>query len=107
MNLLKISFVFTLLSTALLADVLVMKNGDRVTGSIVKKDGNAVTVKTTLFGTITVPWDQVDSVKTDAPLNVVLADGKEAQSNLTTANGKVEVAGQTVAPADVKVLRNA
>ena len=40
MNLLKISFVFTLLSTALLADVLVMKNGDRVTGSIVKKDGN-------------------------------------------------------------------
>jgi hypothetical protein len=87
--------------------VLVMKNGDRVTGSIVKKDGNTVTVKTALFGTITVPWDQVDSAKTDTPLNVVLADGKEAQSNLSTTNGKVEVAGQTVAPADVKVLRNA
>jgi hypothetical protein len=107
MNYGKISLLFLLFSAILPADVLVMKNGDRVTGSIVKKDGNTVTVKTALFGTITVPWDQVDSVKTDAPLNVVLADGKEAQSNLTTANGKVEVAGQTVAPADVKVLRNA
>src|SRR5580704_4941892 len=107
MNLLKVVPLFLLLATILPADVLVMKNGDRVTGSIVKKDGNAVTVKTALFGTITVPWDQVDSVKTDAALNVVLADGKEAQSNLSTANGKVEVAGQTVAPADVKVLRNA
>jgi hypothetical protein len=106
MNLLKLSLLFTLFSTILPADVLVMKNGDRVTGSIVKKDGNTVTLKSALFGTITVPWDQVDSVKTDMPLNVVLSDGKEAQSNLSTTNGKVEVAGETVPPADVKVLRN-
>jgi len=95
------------LSIALRADVLVMKNGDRVTGDIVKKDGNNLTVKTALFGTITLPWDQVDSVKTSTPLNVVLADGKTAQSNLETSNGKVDVGGQAVAPADVKVLRNA
>jgi hypothetical protein len=107
MNYGKISLLFLLFSAILPADVLVMKNGDRVTGSIVKKDGNAVTVKTALFGTVTVPWDQVDSVKTETPLNVVLADGKETQSNLTTANGKVEVAGQAVAPTDVKVLRDA
>src|SRR5450755_3636835 len=107
MNHVKLSLLLLMFSTILPADVLVMKNGDRVTGSIVKKDGNAVTLKSALFGTITIPWDQVDSVKTDTPLNVVLADGKEAQSNLTTTNGKVEVGGQTVAPGDVKVLRNA
>jgi hypothetical protein len=84
-----------------------MKNGDRVTGSIVKKDGNTLTLKSALFGTITVPWDQVDSVKTDMPLNVVLTSGKEEKSNLSTTTGKVEIAGEQVSPADVTVLRDA
>jgi putative salt-induced outer membrane protein len=107
MKFLKTSLFLVFFSMLLPADVLVMKNGDRVTGSIVKKDGNAVTLKSALFGSITVPWDQVDSVKTDTPLNVVLSSGKEAQSNLSTTDGKVQVAGETVAPADVKVLRDA
>jgi putative salt-induced outer membrane protein YdiY/sporulation protein YlmC with PRC-barrel domain len=104
---LKLSLFCLLCAIVLPADTLVMKNGDRVTGSIVKKDGNAVTVKSALFGTITVPWDQVDSVKTDTPLNVVLNDGKEAQTNLVTTDGKVQVAGETVPQSEVKVLRNA
>lgn len=103
----KTSLLLILCSSLLPADILVMKNGDRVTGSIVKKDGNAVTLKSALFGTITIPWDQVDSVKTDTPLNVVLSSGKEEKSNLATTDGKVQVAGETVPPADVKVLRDA
>ncbi len=107
MNFTKLILLCLLGATLLPADVLVMKNGDRVTGSIVKKDGNAVTLKSALFGNITVPWDQVDSIKTDTPLNVVLNDGKEAQTNLVTTDGKVQVAGETVPQADVKILRNA
>ncbi len=89
------------------ADVIVMKNGDRVTGSIVKKDGNNVTMKSKLFGDITLPWDQIDSVQTDLPLNVELSNGKTAQSPLATTNGQIQVAGQPVPPGDVKVLRDA
>jgi putative salt-induced outer membrane protein YdiY len=107
MKTLKTVWAILLFSAVMQADVIVMKNGDRVTGAIVKKDGNNLTVASTLFGTITLPWDQVDSVKTDTPINVVLADGKTAQANLSTANGKLDVSGQSVAPADVKVLRNA
>jgi len=107
-----------LLATALLvaspgmvcADQLVMKNGDRVTGSIVKKDAKTITIKTDAFGVITTPWDQVDSVTADKPLTVVLKD-KTVQGTLTTSGGKVDVAaaGQTisVAPAEVEALRNA
>ena len=43
-------------------DQIVMKNGDRVTGAVVKKDGNAVTVKTDQFGSVSLAWDQIASI---------------------------------------------
>ena len=46
-----------LLSTAW-ADQLMTKNGDRVTGTIIKQDGKTITVKTDNFGVVTAPWDQ-------------------------------------------------
>ena len=92
------------------ADKIVMKNGDRVTGSIVKKDDKNLTIKTELFGEVTLPWDKVESVTADKPLNVVLPDGKTVQGTLATAGDKVEVTAggqkQAVAPADIKTLRN-
>ncbi|MGP8245652.1 MAG: hypothetical protein ACLQVN_14175 [Bryobacteraceae bacterium] len=45
------------------ADQVVMKNGDRLTGSIIKKDGKNLTIKTDQFGIVTTSWDQVVSVK--------------------------------------------
>ena len=42
-------------------DVVVLKNGDRVTGTVVKKDAATLTVKSAHFGTISFPWDQVDT----------------------------------------------
>jgi hypothetical protein len=93
------------------ADQIVMKNGDKVTGSIVKKDAATLTIKTDLFGVVTLPWDQVASITADTPLNVVLSDGKTVQGSIATSGEKVAVkVGQTtqeVAPAEIKVIRNA
>jgi putative salt-induced outer membrane protein YdiY len=101
----------SLLWSSAWADQLVMKNGDRVTGSIVKQDGKTITIKSGVFGVITAPWDQVESVKSDTPLNVVLKDGRTVQGALSTSDGKVEVAGQAtkvdVAPDQVATIRNA
>ncbi len=92
------------------ADQIVMKNGDRVTGTIVKKADDAVTIKSTHFGTIAVPWKEIDSIKADTPLVVVLPEGKEVKGTVAVANGNVEIATdsgkQTVAVADVKALRD-
>jgi small nuclear ribonucleoprotein (snRNP)-like protein len=89
---------------------VVLKNGDRVTGSIVKKDGKTLTIKTDQFGVVTVAWDQVDSVKADKPVNVVLPDGKTVKGTIATADGKVEVATQdaklSLAPAEVATIRD-
>jgi hypothetical protein len=43
------------------ADQVVLKNGDRVTGSIIKKGGKNLTIKTDSFGVVTTSWDQVGS----------------------------------------------
>jgi putative salt-induced outer membrane protein YdiY len=95
---------------ALFADQIVMKNGDRVTGSIVKKDEKTLTIKSEHFGLVTLPWDQVTSVTADKPVNVTLTGGQTVQGTLAPAGDKVEVTAggtkQTVAPADIAAIRD-
>lgn len=92
------------------ADQIVMKNGDRITGSIVKKDGDTLTIKTDQFGTVTTSWAKVDSIKSDTPETVIL-QGKTVTGTINTTDGQVTVAGQgqtvTAPPADVTAIRNA
>jgi putative salt-induced outer membrane protein YdiY len=92
------------------ADQVVMKNGDRVTGSIIRKDGKDLTIKTDQFGIVTTAWDKVESVRTDTPVNVVLPDGRTVHGSLSTENGKLEVATKdtklSVDPAEVASIRN-
>lgn len=91
------------------ADQITLKNGDRVTGAIIKMDGKTVTLKTDAFGVVTAPWDQVGAIQSDAPLNVVLPDGKTVQATVQTSAGKVELkeTRQTLAPEEVVAIRNA
>jgi putative salt-induced outer membrane protein YdiY len=92
------------------ADQVVLKNGDRVTGTIVKKDGKNLTVKSAQFGDVTIPWDQVVSIQSDKPLHVVVPGGKTVQGTLATTDGKIEIATTdgklTFAPADVATIRD-
>ncbi len=92
-----------------LADQVTLRNGDRIAGAIVKKDGKTLTIKADSIGVVTVPWEQVDTLRSDAPLNVVLAEGKTVQATLLVSTGKVELkeTGQTIAMTDVVAIRNA
>ncbi|HTY63124.1 MAG TPA: DUF481 domain-containing protein [Acidobacteriota bacterium] len=92
------------------ADQVVLKNGDRVTGSIVKKDGKNLTVKTDHMGTVVISWDQVESIIAEKPVHIVLGDGKAVQGTLTASGGKAEVTTPQgklgLTPADIAVMRN-
>ncbi len=96
---------------ALQADQVVLKNGDRVTGSIVKKDAKQITIQTDMFGLVSAAWDQVASIVADKPLNVALPDGKTVVGTLRESGGKVEIASSgatiTVAPQEIATIRNA
>jgi hypothetical protein len=92
------------------ADQVVLKNGDRITGSIVKKDGKNLTIKTDHIGVVTIPWDQIEKLIADKPIHIVLQDGKILQGTLTGANEEVVISTpQTkvnAKPSDIAILRN-
>lgn len=106
MRLLSGGLALTLFASLAFADQFTMKDGDRVTGEIVKKEGDILTVKTVNFGTVTMRWDDIATIRTDRPVNVVLPDGKTVKENLETRGGQIQVGSQTLAPQDVKTLRN-
>jgi hypothetical protein len=79
------------------ADHVSLSNGDRVTGKLVKKDGENLIVKTDLIGEVTIPWKSVVSVSSQEPLVVVLPGGRTLVGKVDTneRENKLEVATRT------------
>ena len=98
-------------SSYLFADQVTLKNGDRLTGTVVKGDGKTLTLHTEAVGDVTIQFSAIQDIKTDQELHVSLKDGKTAVGPVTTADGKIEVAtksaGTVEAPTgDVSLIRN-
>jgi putative salt-induced outer membrane protein YdiY len=102
--------VFALGST-LFADQVVLKNGDRLTGTITKSDNKTLLIKTEFAGDVTVQWPAVQEVTSTQPLHVALSNGKTVVGPVTTTDGSLAVVTPasgtvTVAKADVTGLRS-
>jgi putative salt-induced outer membrane protein YdiY len=75
------------------ADQISMKNGDRLTGSVIKSDGKDLVLKSDLAGQVTIPWDAVTAVNSTEQLHVGLKDGQVVVGTVTTLpDGAVQVA---------------
>ena len=94
--------LFSLCASTLLcaADQVVLKNGDIITGTVIKKDGDKLTLKSEFLGEVTMPWSAVKSLKSDQELNVVLPSGA-VKGKVSTAGDNLDVAtsgGEKSAP---------
>ena len=102
--------VFVSLSSALFADQVTLKNGDRLTGTVVKSDGKTLVLHTDAAGDVTISFAAIQEIKTDKELHVSLKDGKTAVGPVTTTDSKIEIAtktGTVEAPKDdVTLIRN-
>jgi hypothetical protein len=85
------AFCCSLLISPALADQVTIKNGDRITGSIVKKDAATVVIKSEVLGLVTIPWDHVQNISADKPVHVVLSTGETLQGTLTPREQRVEI----------------
>jgi putative salt-induced outer membrane protein YdiY len=99
------------LSSALFADQVTLKNGDRLTGTVVKSDGKTLVLHTDAAGDVTIQFAAIQEIKTDTELHVSLKGGKTAVGRVTTSDGKIEIATKTAgtveAPKDdVTLIRN-
>lgn len=106
----KVALMACLLAWSARADQIVLKDGDRITGVIVKKDGDKLTVDSKNFGVVTVKWADVESIAANNPLNVVLSGDRAVKGTIATRSGQIVVNSsgqtQTIPPGDVLVLRN-
>jgi hypothetical protein len=103
----------SLMALAVRADQVTLKNGDRLSGSVVKTEDDAKTllIKTELAGDVTIPWDAVTGIVSSQPLHITLSDGRVIAGTVSTVEGKLEVAtkdaGTVSAEHDaVKAVRN-
>lgn len=74
-----------------LGDQITLKNGDRLTGKIVKSDGGKLVVKTDLLGEVAVDLAAITAITTDQPLYVTLSDGRTLSGALSASGDKAEL----------------
>jgi len=99
------------MSPALFADTISLKNGDRLTGTIEKSDAKTLILKTEFAGEITVQWSAIDTINSTQPLHVGLSGGQMVDGPVTTKDGEIQVAtssaGVVTASKDsVQVIRS-
>lgn len=71
---------------------MTLKNGDRLSGNIIKYDGKNLVLKSDLAGEVTIPWENVTGVTSTQPLNLTLKDGQHIVGTVTTEGTKFEIA---------------
>ena len=103
--------VFIGVSLACFADQVTLKNGDRLTGTVVKSDGKTLVLHTDAADDVTIKFDAIDQITTEKDLHVSLKGGKTVVGPVTTSDGKIEVAtksaGTVEAPKEeVTLIRN-
>jgi putative salt-induced outer membrane protein YdiY len=106
-----VGVLLSLCVTAALADQVTLKNGDRLSGSIVKSDEKTLLIKSEFAGDVTLQWDAVTSIVSAEALHLALKDGQTIVGVVTTSDGKFEVAtkdaGSVTASKDIVVgVRN-
>jgi len=73
------------------ADQVTLKNGDRLTGEIVKSDGKALLIKTEFAGEVNLKWDAVATIASSQTLHLALKDGQTVVGLVNTTNDKFDV----------------
>jgi putative salt-induced outer membrane protein YdiY len=69
-------FALTLGFGSVSADELLLRDGSRLLGSIVKKDDGVLEFKTSYAGTIKVKWTEIEEVRADEPFKVMLQNNE-------------------------------
>jgi putative salt-induced outer membrane protein YdiY len=97
--------LFVLLSCCIApvpADEVVMKNGDRLTGTVVRLLDGELVFKTAYAGEISIAWADIQTLKTDQPVTVLLEDDTLLTGELVPApDGGVAIRAEDLAETEI------
>ncbi|HEY8118188.1 MAG TPA: DUF481 domain-containing protein [Methylophilaceae bacterium] len=75
------------------ADEVRLKNGDVLTGEIVKKETGVLIFKTSYAGQIAIQWTEIETLTSDKPVHIILTDNSNLRGPLV----------ETTEPASAKI----
>jgi len=84
-------FLSMLFTIPALADQIVLKNGDKITGTVIKSDAKNVVIKPEYAGEVTIDWSAVQDMSSTKNFHVGLKSGENVVGSLTVKEGKLEV----------------
>lgn len=73
------------------ADQILLKNGDRLTGTVIKAENGILTLKTAYAEKLEIQTDAVQSISTDQPVEVRLQGGEILSGALKSTAGELQV----------------
>jgi len=92
------------------AEQVMLKNGDRLTGSIVSMDGKKLVVKTSYAGEVSIDWGEVTQFTSENPLVVTRTDKQVVSGPVTTEGQDVIITTsqgqQKLTLSDVSTMRS-
>lgn len=91
------------IAPGLAADTVYLQGGDRITGSIVSKVGDVLTLDTAYAGEVKIAWSQIESVETSNPARFILKDhtAMNAQAVRAADSAVVLSAGELITTAPI------
>jgi putative salt-induced outer membrane protein YdiY len=102
-----IAIVSALSAPAAIADEIVLANGDRLTGKVVRKEADTLVLNTTYAGDLVIKWADIRRITTDAPVKVYFEDGSKLIGTLhSEEDGSVIVTSdETLAGAPIPLAK--
>jgi putative salt-induced outer membrane protein YdiY len=102
--------MFLGLASAAFADQITLKNGDHLTGTIVKSDGKTLVLHTEFAGDVSLQFAAITQIRSEKELHVTTSDKKTVVGPVSSSDGKIEVSTKTgpveVPSGNVVLIRN-
>lgn len=70
------------------ADQVSLRNGDRLSGSIMSSNREIMTMKTEYLGDVTIQWDAIEEITSEEQLFVTSSDGQVLVGSVSTSGGE-------------------
>jgi len=93
-----------LLGPSAFADQVTLKNGDRLTGDIIKSDDKTLVIQSEFAGEVTIQWSAVDAIVSTQTLHVGLKDGQTVVGTVSAKDGQVQL--QTKAAGSIMTAKD-
>ncbi len=97
-KLMLVAAAFVALCPNLFADQITLKNGDRLTGDIVKSDDKVLVLKSEFAGDLNIQWAAVETITSTHPLHVGLKNGQTIVGTVSPNDGKVQLQSRDAGP---------